>query len=105
MVDMDASHILLGMPWKFDVDVRFRDEDNSYIFKWDSNKIDMIPQGPTGAPSKPTQREWKSFLTLAASKEELEVVLKKAQTTFILAVKSITSSGGDESKLEILKEV
>lgn len=43
MVDMDASHILLGMPWKFDVDVRFRDEDNSYIFKWDSNKIDMIP--------------------------------------------------------------
>ena len=32
VVDMDASHVLLGRPWLFDVAVTYRGLDNVYVF-------------------------------------------------------------------------
>ena len=32
VVDMDASHVLLGRPWQFDMDVTYRGRDNVYVF-------------------------------------------------------------------------
>jgi hypothetical protein len=34
VVDMDASHVLLGRPWQFDVDATHKGRDNSYSFIW-----------------------------------------------------------------------
>ncbi|GAV89480.1 Asp_protease_2 domain-containing protein, partial [Cephalotus follicularis] len=34
VVDMDASHVLLGRPWQYDVDITYKGRDNIYIFTW-----------------------------------------------------------------------
>ncbi|KAK0584405.1 hypothetical protein LWI29_017183 [Acer saccharum] len=31
MVDMDASHVLLGRSWQYDVDITYEDRDNTYL--------------------------------------------------------------------------
>ena len=43
VVDMDASHILLGRHWQFDVDITYNGRDNIYIFNWGIYKIAMSP--------------------------------------------------------------
>ena len=89
VVDMDASHILLGRPWQFDVDITYRGRDNTYLFTWGSHKIVMIPQGPKGLPTKPSH-EGNLFLTIASLKAEFITDVKGAQEVYILAVKSLT---------------
>lgn len=44
VVDMDASHVFLGSPWQFDVDVTYRGKDNVYVFNWEDRKIAMVPK-------------------------------------------------------------
>lgn len=34
VVDMDASHVLLGRSWQFDVDVNYKGRNNIYAFIW-----------------------------------------------------------------------
>ena len=43
VVDMDASHVLLGRLWQFDVDVTYWGQDNVYVFIWEEKKIAMVP--------------------------------------------------------------
>ena len=43
VVDMDASHVMLGRPWQFDVDVTYKGQDNVYVFTWGEKKIAMVP--------------------------------------------------------------
>jgi hypothetical protein len=40
---MDASHVLLGRPWQFDVDATHKGRDNVFIFEWGSRKIALAP--------------------------------------------------------------
>ena len=35
IVDMDASHVLLGKPWQYDVDITYKGMDNIYLFTWE----------------------------------------------------------------------
>jgi hypothetical protein len=42
-VDMDASHILPGRPWQFDVDTTHKRKENSYFFTWNKRKITILP--------------------------------------------------------------
>ena len=48
VVDMDASHVLLGRPWQFDVDVTYRGRENVYVFNWEGRKIAMVPKRNSG---------------------------------------------------------
>ena len=43
VIDMDASHVLLGRPWQYDVDITYKGQDNTYLFTWGSHKIIMAP--------------------------------------------------------------
>jgi hypothetical protein len=43
VVDMDASHVLLGRPWQFDVDTTHKGKENSYSFTWNKRKITILP--------------------------------------------------------------
>lgn len=36
VVDMDASHILLGRPWQYDVDATHCSLESSYSFIWNN---------------------------------------------------------------------
>jgi len=43
VVDMDACHILLGRPWKYDVDATYQGKRNIYMFMWEGKRIAMKP--------------------------------------------------------------
>uniref|UniRef100_A0ACD5WY96 Uncharacterized protein n=1 Tax=Avena sativa TaxID=4498 RepID=A0ACD5WY96_AVESA len=51
VVDMDASHVLLGRPWQFDVDATHKGKENSYSFTWNKRKIIILPNQPNGSAS------------------------------------------------------
>lgn len=42
VVEMDACHLLLGRPWKIDLNAKHLDRENSYSFQWDK-KEDQTP--------------------------------------------------------------
>lgn len=43
VIEMDACHILLRRPWKFDVDATYKGRDNLYYFWWRDRKIVLMP--------------------------------------------------------------
>lgn len=65
VVDIDASHILLGRPWQYDVDITYRGRDNTYIFTWGTHKIAMTYQCSKGLLDKLHQSESKSFIMVS----------------------------------------
>ena len=50
VVDMDASHVLLGRTWHFDVDATYKGRDNTYMFWWYDKKILLLPKKPEKGP-------------------------------------------------------
>ncbi|GJZ27076.1 hypothetical protein Tco_0571329 [Tanacetum coccineum] len=43
IVDMDACHVLLGRPWKSDLNVVHRGKENTYTFSKDGHKFTLCP--------------------------------------------------------------
>lgn len=41
-MDMDACQILLGHPWKFNVDTLHKGKHNFYVFSWKGKKIALF---------------------------------------------------------------
>ena len=56
---MDASHVLLGRPWQYDVDITYKGRDNIYLFTWEPHKIAMVPLKSPALPNKPFKVEEK----------------------------------------------
>ncbi|GAV82457.1 hypothetical protein CFOL_v3_25908, partial [Cephalotus follicularis] len=42
VVDMDASHVLLGRPYQYDVDITYKGRDNIYVFTATGNINNLI---------------------------------------------------------------
>ena len=99
VIDMDASHILLGRPWQFDVNVTYKGRDNTYDFIWNSHKIVMAPVKQQHVNS-PSQVEGQSFLTLARSEAEFVSDAKEAQGIYAMVVKSLVVE--DEGPIEVV---
>lgn len=43
MVEMDVCHLLRGRPWHYDLDVEYRERNNTYTFYQDGKKIVLAP--------------------------------------------------------------
>ena len=43
VVDMDASHLLFGRPWEYDVDAKHHGRNNSYKFTWLGKRNAIMP--------------------------------------------------------------
>ncbi|GJS47530.1 RNA-directed DNA polymerase [Tanacetum coccineum] len=51
--DIDECHILLGRPWRCDVNGKYDVKQNLYIFSWEGMKIAMVPPKVTPQLPKP----------------------------------------------------
>lgn len=40
---MDATHILLGRPWQFDLDITYRGRLNQYVIQLKDRRIVLLP--------------------------------------------------------------
>ena len=77
VIDMDATHVLLGRPWQYDVKVKFDGHENIYSFAWKKNKIVLKPLSPH--VKKAVEKiEETTFLTISNSEHDLEVDIKEA---------------------------
>lgn len=72
MVKMDASHILLGRPWQFDIDVTYKGHDNIYSFWWQDRKIVLLLMGDKKCNSP--QAEMKRTMFAICESQFLEEV-------------------------------
>ena len=84
VVDMDASHVLLGRPWQFDVDTTHKGKENSYSFIWNKRKIIILPNKTDGNIAKD---EGKRMLTISHTSNEFMEDLKEADLCAALIVK------------------
>ncbi|KAK2666059.1 hypothetical protein Ddye_004633 [Dipteronia dyeriana] len=75
---MDASHVLLGRPWQFDVDVTYRGSDNVCVFNWEGKKIAVVPK---------------------------QITVKEAQEVHVVVVRALVIEGKEEQRVEIPEKV
>jgi hypothetical protein len=84
VVDKDASHVLLGRPWQFDVDATHKGRENTYFFIWNKRKIVILPNKLDGSTSK---AEEKNMLTISHTPSDFVEDLKKADLCAALIIK------------------
>uniref|UniRef100_A0A6N2KHU6 RNA-directed DNA polymerase n=1 Tax=Salix viminalis TaxID=40686 RepID=A0A6N2KHU6_SALVM len=101
VVDMDASHVLLGRPWQFDVDVTYRGRENVYVFNWEGRKIAMVPQRNSGGFANKAAAEDPSLLLLVTSFADLEEEVKEAREVHVVVVRAlvVTEKGAREEEV------
>ncbi|KAB5537834.1 hypothetical protein DKX38_015367 [Salix brachista] len=84
VVEMDACHMILGRPWKFDVDITYRGRDNIYIFMKEGKKVVLGPITDEFTKAVKTQ-PMEKLLFLAKGKRFLEEA-KEAREIFAMVV-------------------
>uniref|UniRef100_A0A6N2LGG3 Reverse transcriptase n=1 Tax=Salix viminalis TaxID=40686 RepID=A0A6N2LGG3_SALVM len=101
VVDMDASHVLLGCPWQFDVDVTYRGRENVYVFNWEGRKIAMVPKRNSGGFANKAAAEDPSLLSLVTSFADLEEEVKEAREVHVVVVRAlvVTEKGAQEEEV------
>ncbi|XP_058208081.1 uncharacterized protein LOC131321083 [Rhododendron vialii] len=104
VIEMDASHVLLGRPWQFDVDVVYKGRDNTYCFNWESRKVVMVPTNHK-VSVKPSKVAGSSFLTVASSEVEFVAGLKESKQVYAMVVKSLVVHGKNEAVISVPKQI
>lgn len=88
---MDASHVLLGRPWRYDVDTTHKGRENCYSFTWNKLKIIRLPNKASSIASEVGE---KSMLAIAPNSNEFVEDMKESKMCAALIVK------GDEQPTE-----
>nr|GEZ19088.1 transposon Ty3-I Gag-Pol polyprotein [Tanacetum cinerariifolium] len=86
VVNMEACHVLLGRPWKHDMDATRQGKSNMYLFKWSGKTIAMLPLGVISPKKK---LENKTLVTLVASPKEFQAERKETGVSYALVVKGV----------------
>ncbi|GAV67283.1 hypothetical protein CFOL_v3_10789, partial [Cephalotus follicularis] len=102
VVDMNASHVLLGRPWQYDVDITYKGRDNIYVFTWGAHKIVMTPI--SNKPKDP-KVGGQSFLTIVTKNSELLADAKEVQEVHVPVVKPPVIDGENKSGGQIPAQV
>ncbi|GKC04749.1 hypothetical protein Tco_0996359 [Tanacetum coccineum] len=86
VVEMEVCHVLLGRPWKHDVDSTYQCKSNMYLFKWRRKTIDILPLGVVSPKKK---LESKTLVTVVASPKEFQDERKETGVSKALVVKGV----------------
>jgi hypothetical protein len=105
---MDASHVLLGRPWQFDVDATHKGRDNVFIFEWGSRKIALAPVDQSEKLEKPQVRS-SYFLAISRNSHEFEDIIKEVGFMYPIVLKGLMVTNAVSSHIpkkvqEILSE-
>ncbi|XP_038708520.1 uncharacterized protein LOC120003573 [Tripterygium wilfordii] len=108
VIDMDASHVLLGRPWQSDMDMTYKRRDNICLFKWGDHKVAIIPSKGRSIPlPKAAKVEGSSFLTITCSEHDIAVEYKNVGEMHALVVKAlvVSQSENEEEYAECLEAI
>nr|GEW09716.1 RNA-directed DNA polymerase [Tanacetum cinerariifolium] len=86
VIDIEAYHVLLGRPWKHDMNVTHQGKSYMYMFKWSIKTIAMLS---LNVISPKTKLENKTLATLVASPKEFQAKMKETGVSYALVVKSV----------------
>ncbi|GJY68000.1 hypothetical protein Tco_0470982 [Tanacetum coccineum] len=86
VVNMEACHVLLGRPWKHDMDATHQGKSNMYLFKWSGKTIAMLSL--VVVPPK-TKLKNKTLVTLVASPKEFQAERMETGFYYALVVKGV----------------
>ncbi|GJS10741.1 hypothetical protein Tco_0367537 [Tanacetum coccineum] len=89
VVDIEASHVLLGRPRQHDMDATHKGKSNTYLFKWSGKTNATLP---LSVVSPKTKLENKTLVTLVASPKEFQTKRKKTGVSYALVVKDVTEN-------------
>jgi hypothetical protein len=98
---MDVCHLLLGRPWKYDINVIHDGRKNTYTLEKNGRTHMLLP-----IKDKEVNPEVRNIVLLMSGKEVLSEVKKKEDTQFIVVRKPrvvLTSTRIDDLKEEIQK--
>ena len=76
VVEIDASHLILGRPWQYDVDATYRCKDNVYVFFKNGRKI-FLGLIKEGSVPKASKVEGKPSLLIVNNEDEFDRKCKK----------------------------
>jgi hypothetical protein len=96
---MDVCHLLLGRPWKYDINVVDDGRKNTYTLEKNGRTHMLLP-----IKDKEVKTKIRNIVLLMSGKEILDEVKKKEDTQFIVVRKPIivlTSTGIDDLLEEI----
>lgn len=93
-MDIDASHVLLGMPLQYDNHTTHEGRENTYSFSRNNKKIVLMPQDEKIEKS---QNESKALVMLPKSEKELQREIKASTTVLVLTTKEQFSTDNKSS--------
>ncbi|GJR75541.1 putative nucleotidyltransferase, ribonuclease H [Tanacetum coccineum] len=72
--DIDECHILLGRPWRCEVNGKYDVKQNLYLFSWDGRRIDMVPLKVTPQLPKPEVKVEKKIMKAKVVEDHIEKI-------------------------------
>nr|GEX99253.1 putative nucleotidyltransferase, ribonuclease H [Tanacetum cinerariifolium] len=85
-ISNEACHVLLGRPWKHDMDATHQGKSNMYLFRWSRKTIAMLSLSVISPKMK---LENKTLATLVASPKEFQAERKETGVFYALVVKVV----------------
>ena len=94
IVSMDACHLLLGRPWKFDKDVTHRGQQNTYSFEFKGRTITLLPfpeqhTSDESTATTSTQQVKTESTLLTLPKAEFEAQLRETDVVLALVANTV----------------
>lgn len=84
VVNMDATHVLLGRPWQYDVHANHKGRTNHYVIQVESMGISFLPH-----PAERSKQTEKPNL-MVHSQKEFKHVLSVNSEGLVIVVKEVT---------------
>ena len=85
VVEMDASHLIMGRPWPYDVDANLRCRDNVYVLFKNGKKIVLGPIREGSVP-KASKVEGKLLLLLVNNEDAFDNEARESKQLFAIMV-------------------